>query len=204
MKDSVFRKKSLDRISSPEQLNDYIKVSNPSVWVVLIALIIMIGAFVVWSFSGNITSKVNGTGVFESIEGSNSPSSVVCYINANYMNKLERGMQVRLYNNDANESTYVLGKVEFVSPNPVTQSDIIDKYDNQYIADSILSDDSQYAVAVLISLNKDSTSDDGYKWANGEKGNSEYIKTNNLCRVEIITEEITPIDFLINQSKASN
>ena len=32
---SVFRQKSMDRIASPEQLNDDIRVSNPSVWVVL-------------------------------------------------------------------------------------------------------------------------------------------------------------------------
>lgn len=29
MSDQIFRKKSLDRISSPEQLNDYIRVANP-------------------------------------------------------------------------------------------------------------------------------------------------------------------------------
>ena len=27
---NLFRKKSMDRISSPEQLNDYIRVSTPS------------------------------------------------------------------------------------------------------------------------------------------------------------------------------
>lgn len=28
MNDKIFRKKSIDRMSSPEQLNDYIKVTN--------------------------------------------------------------------------------------------------------------------------------------------------------------------------------
>ena len=41
MNNSIFRKKSLDRISSPEQLNDYIRVSTPSVWMVLFAIIIL-------------------------------------------------------------------------------------------------------------------------------------------------------------------
>ena len=37
MASSIFREKSLKRISSPEQLNDYIKVSQPSVWIALAA-----------------------------------------------------------------------------------------------------------------------------------------------------------------------
>lgn len=32
MNDKIFRKKSVERMSSPEQLNDYIKVTNPGVW----------------------------------------------------------------------------------------------------------------------------------------------------------------------------
>ncbi len=34
MEDPIFRKKSLDKLSSPEQLNDYIKVTNPGVWII--------------------------------------------------------------------------------------------------------------------------------------------------------------------------
>ena len=37
MSDQIFRKKSLDRISSPEQLNDYIRVANPGIWMILAA-----------------------------------------------------------------------------------------------------------------------------------------------------------------------
>ena len=39
MSDQIFRKKSLDRISSPEQLNDYIRVANPGIWMILAAVI---------------------------------------------------------------------------------------------------------------------------------------------------------------------
>ena len=42
MSDQIFRKKSLDRISSPEQLNDYIRVANPGIWMILAAVIILL------------------------------------------------------------------------------------------------------------------------------------------------------------------
>ncbi len=54
MKRSIFRKKNLDKVFSPEQLNDYIKVSNPSVWIVLAAVMILLIAFFAWAFWGMI------------------------------------------------------------------------------------------------------------------------------------------------------
>jgi len=63
-KRSIFRKKSLDRVTSPEQLNDYIKVTTPSVWLILIATLILIVGVVVWALFGRIQVKTE-TGVKE-------------------------------------------------------------------------------------------------------------------------------------------
>jgi len=46
---NIFRKASLERMSSPDKLNDYIRVSNPSVWIVLCAIAVLLVAAVVWS-----------------------------------------------------------------------------------------------------------------------------------------------------------
>ncbi len=61
MDQQLFRKKSLDRISSPEQLNDYLRVTNPSVWVVLLAVIILLAGLLIWSSVTTIESYVSGT-----------------------------------------------------------------------------------------------------------------------------------------------
>lgn len=42
MEKQIFRKKSVERVSSPEQLSDYIRVSNPSVWMTLAAIIVLL------------------------------------------------------------------------------------------------------------------------------------------------------------------
>ena len=52
----LFRQKSMDRVSSPEQLNDYIRVTTPSVWVVLAALIILLLGILAWSVLGTVTA----------------------------------------------------------------------------------------------------------------------------------------------------
>ena len=50
----IFRKKSLDRVSSPEQLNDYIRVTTVSVWIVLLALVILLLGMLAWSVFGRV------------------------------------------------------------------------------------------------------------------------------------------------------
>lgn len=49
MKESLFRKKSLDQLHSPEQLTQYFKIVRPSVWIVLVVIILLIAGFLVWS-----------------------------------------------------------------------------------------------------------------------------------------------------------
>ena len=195
MKEGLFRKKNLDRISSPEQLNDYIKVSNPSVWLIISALIIMVAAFAIWAFSGNITSEVQGTGVFQG-GSSGAVDTVVCYVDANKAQKVSEGMEVRLYDKSKPMEAYVNGKVVRVSHAAVKQEDIMQAFSSEYIADSIL--DAEYGVGVLIKVNKNSSGE--YDWANGEKGDEAFIKLDGLCGADIITESVKPIDFLFSQS----
>ena len=51
---SVYRKKSLEQINSPEQLDDYIRVTTPSVWIVLLALAVLLVGILAWSILGTI------------------------------------------------------------------------------------------------------------------------------------------------------
>ena len=68
-KESIFRQKSIDRISSPEQLHDYIKVSSPGAWLVLVAIIIFLVGALIWGVKGSITINTEeGTKVIAPIE----------------------------------------------------------------------------------------------------------------------------------------
>ena len=54
MNNNIFRQKSIDKISSPEKLDDYIKVTKPSVWITLIAIVLLLAGAVVWSIFGEV------------------------------------------------------------------------------------------------------------------------------------------------------
>ena len=56
-KSSIFREKSMDRVSGPESLNDYIRVTSPSVWITLLALLVLLAGLLAWSIFGRIEVK---------------------------------------------------------------------------------------------------------------------------------------------------
>ena len=60
---NLFRKKSLERISSPEQLNEYLRVSTPSVWMLLAAIIILLSGVCVWGVFGHLDTTLSAVAV---------------------------------------------------------------------------------------------------------------------------------------------
>ena len=55
VENDIFNKKSLDKINVPEELNDYVRVTTPSVWVVLIAITLFVLGFLGWSIFGTVS-----------------------------------------------------------------------------------------------------------------------------------------------------
>jgi hypothetical protein len=65
----IFREKSLKRVSSPEQLDDYIKVTTPSVWIILAATIVLLAGMIIWGVFGKIEINTsNGVEVVAPID----------------------------------------------------------------------------------------------------------------------------------------
>lgn len=63
MAESIFRKESLQKVSSPEELHDYIKVSSPSVWLIIGAVAVLLLGLLVWAAFGTVDSAVTAPGV---------------------------------------------------------------------------------------------------------------------------------------------
>ena len=62
---NLFRKKSLERISSPEQLNEYIRISTPSVWLLLAAIAALLVGVCVWGVFGHMDTTLTAVAVSE-------------------------------------------------------------------------------------------------------------------------------------------
>ncbi|MBR0464581.1 MAG: hypothetical protein IJJ23_09440 [Clostridia bacterium] len=53
----LFREKSLEAIESPESLNDYLRVTSPSVWLVMGVVIALLAGALCWGVFGSIDTK---------------------------------------------------------------------------------------------------------------------------------------------------
>ena len=62
----IFREKSLERMASPEQLDDYIRVTTPSIWLVLLAIVILLAGVATWSVLGT-SPEMDGAGSEEAV-----------------------------------------------------------------------------------------------------------------------------------------
>jgi hypothetical protein len=58
MKNSLFRKNSLDRVSSPEQLNDRIRVTNSGVWMLMVGILLILAGICVWGLFGRLNTSL--------------------------------------------------------------------------------------------------------------------------------------------------
>lgn len=55
-KEGLFRTKSIEKIESPESMNDYLQVTSPGVWIVLLAIVIFLIGTCIWGVFGRIES----------------------------------------------------------------------------------------------------------------------------------------------------
>jgi biotin carboxyl carrier protein len=65
----IFRAKALDRLSSPDQLDQLMKVTSARSWLAMIALAAVIAAAVVWGFVGNLPRSVSGQAILTQPDG---------------------------------------------------------------------------------------------------------------------------------------
>ena len=89
MNEQLFRKKSIDRVSSPEQLDSYIRVANPGVWMVLIAIIVLLVGVCVWGVLGQLDTKVSAVAVCEN-------GTVTLYVDEEKGSQVQPGMEVQI------------------------------------------------------------------------------------------------------------
>ena len=59
----LFRESALERLASPEQLDQQLQVTSPKGWIALIAIWALLTAVVVWSFVGEVPTKEDGQGI---------------------------------------------------------------------------------------------------------------------------------------------
>ncbi|MCH3943494.1 MAG: hypothetical protein WAY93_02515 [Atopobiaceae bacterium] len=143
----LFRKSAQDKVSSPEQLDRYIKVASPSVWVALVAVLLFLAALAFWANTGKIPTNV-------SVNGAVKDGSVYCFVPSSEASKLRNG----------NPAT-VLGiggaYVTSVSTTPLSSSEASQFISNDYSLSQLALSQWNYLVVVTPPLQTQRSLEEG-------------------------------------------
>ena len=81
---------SARRITSPEQLTDYLKVTSPKIWLVLVAIALIVVGLLLWSGFTTIESYASGTA--RAVGG----ELTVTFDDAGKASKVQAGMEMEV------------------------------------------------------------------------------------------------------------
>ncbi len=130
MAESIFRKESLDKVSSPEQLNNYIRVSSPSIWLVLGAAVVLLVSMLVWAVFGTLPTTVTLNGV-------QNGGELVCY--APDISSVDVGDSIIINGVES-------GKVTAISKKPVSLENVSSQYSDEYTLYSLNLSEWNYVI----------------------------------------------------------
>jgi hypothetical protein len=118
MKQQIYRQEALDRLSSPDQLDQLMPLTNPRGWIALAGAGLLLLAGVLWAVFGTITVTVDGEGVFSR----DNDQEVVLFVpSSDEAYEIRRGAEVRVGRGTSKGESgkHVLARVKSVSRYPV-------------------------------------------------------------------------------------
>ncbi len=128
MQNNLFKKSSMERISSPEKLNDFIKVSNPTSWMVLGAALSIVLGLLCWGIFGRLNESVL-------FNGHMKDGNLYCYANGNLAQQLESGMPATITAQGSGES--FSGYILSVADHPLSFDEATRGITSDYILSSL-------------------------------------------------------------------
>ena len=146
MEKTLFRKESYDRISSPEQMRDYMRVTSPRLWMLLAAMIALLAGFLVYASTTMMETTLE-------LSATADQSGVIqAAVTPEQARNLEIGMKVRIGGKNARVAEIV----------------------------QMLGGEKGKHTIVLIEPEED------------------LVLPEGLYQATVVTESISPIDFLMN------
>lgn len=105
MENGLFRKKSLEHISSPEELHDYMRVTSPRIWMILGAIIVLLAGFIVFASTTTMENVMPIRVEIQTVESSEEPQGdsaedrytlASCHLPLSEIDRVKTGMEVRI------------------------------------------------------------------------------------------------------------
>ena len=130
---TIFNEKATRRLKSPDDVDEYIRISSPSVKLILCACVALLVGVLAWGVFGSVTTRVTTKGTV--IDG-----KALCFLGEEDVEKLQVG-------NDASMGGVSL-VVASVSEIPVSRRTATQIVDDEYLLNAVMEDEWAYPVVL--------------------------------------------------------
>ena len=129
---SIFTKKAAEKLRSPDDLDKYVRVSNPSLWAIFTACALLVAGLLAWAIFGSISTNVTTRATYM------EDGTVVCFLPYDQAIQLTVGDTA----NVGGERMAVGG----FSDVPLSLDEARSLLGNDFLTSSLVTDDWVYAV----------------------------------------------------------
>jgi len=168
---SLFRKESMDQLSQQTATGPYISTSRLMPWLTLVAILILLVSFLVWSFAGQLPVTVSCKG-FARENG----NICIVFLTPQQMqaHEADTGDDVRVVRPNG---TTLTGKVIGVSDTPYSRQEMSHIIENDWIFNEVAKTEYNYYVTVEV---------------------TGQLRKNDLIEAVITTNVVTPIALILD------
>jgi hypothetical protein len=128
---SIFNKKATEKLRSPDDLDKYVRVTNPSIWVVFGACVALLVGLLAWGVFGSVTTSVTTTGVCMN-------NHAICFLTAEESTKVKEG--------DVANISGERMTVSRIAPMPVSVNEAHGILGSDYLVSALVKEDWAYQV----------------------------------------------------------
>lgn len=213
----IFRKAALDRLSSPEELDELMQITTPRAWLALAGIGVLLLAGFFWAILDRMPSTVHGEGLLiygeplkidaipgdpkKPAESLPSPESAtnglkaLIFVDASQAYKIKPGMNAQIIATTFRkvEYGYIFGKIRTVSNLPSSRSALMPVLEDEQLVEKISKRSAPVAMyADLVPAGTPS----GFKWSSSS-GPPSPIYPGTFCSASIVVSEQRPIALVI-------
>lgn len=128
---SIFNEQARNRLQSPDDLDRYIRVTSPSVWVMLGAVVALVLGLLAWGIFGSVSTTVTAKAVRVS-------NGCICFLEPDQAAQVSVGDRALV---DAQPTT-----VDSITSYPLSREELADFVPTDYLAETMIPGNWAYVV----------------------------------------------------------
>lgn len=190
----LFRQKALEKLQSPDRLDELMTVTAPSMWIVLAVAGLLCGALLLWAALGTVQLRAGGEGVL--VDEPGGELAALVYVSLADGARIQPGMAVGVAPVSVPRERFGLlrGTVSAVERLPSTSAAMLAQVRNDALVQGWVARGN--LIAVRVRLTRDPATPSGYSWSLGQ-GSAAPLQSGLAVSANIIVSQQRPIALLL-------